>query len=203
MPALISNYQKKETAVRLKKMYNISQQTIKLSEADNGPLEYWDTTLNGHEFFNKYIKNYIKSIQELSTTELWSIAPRQLLNGSSYTGTTYRGNNSTHVFLADGSMITFNLNSSGDKGLWIGIDINGTQRPNKVGKDTFIFFLSAKYGLQPIGGKGTGSTWSYGEYDRNKITGSNGNACSKGKTGYWCSTLIINDGWEIAKDYPW
>lgn len=203
IPSIITNYQKKETASRLKKAYSVTQQAIKLSEIDNNEVEFWDTTLTGHEFFYKYIKNYVKYTNELTTSELKKIAPRKDLNGNNYSGSTYAGNNSTHIFLADGTMITFNLDSDNYKGLWVGIDTNGQQKPKKIGKDTFLFFFSNEYGLQPLGGKGTISRWNYGEYDRDKIKGENSYACNKNKKGYWCAALIMNDGWEIAPDYPW
>ena len=27
--------------------------------------------------------------------------------------------------------------------------------------------------------------------------------CKKGSRGVWCGALIMADGWEIRKDYPW
>ena len=205
MPALIGNYQKKEVTTRLKKAYSIVQQAIKMSELDNGEIQFWDTNLSGNEFFNKYFKNYFQYINQYTSTELWNIAPRENLSGSAYTGTTYKsGNkNSYHISLADGTLITLNLDSPSENGLWVGIDTNGISKPNRIGKDTFLFFFSTAHGLQPLGGAGTPSTWLYGTYNRNNIKGNNGNACNKQKNGYWCSALIMNDGWEIKKDYPW
>ena len=37
IPTLIGNYQKKEVAVRLQKMYNTIQNAISLAEEENGP----------------------------------------------------------------------------------------------------------------------------------------------------------------------
>ena len=55
----------------------------------------------------------------------------------------------------DGSLITINLNSSIDEGLWVGIDTNGLANPNVIGRDTFLFFFSSKNGLIPLGKEGT------------------------------------------------
>lgn len=57
IPAVITNYQKQETLSRLKKAYSIVQQAIKLSEVENESVTNWDNNLNGHDFFEKYIKN--------------------------------------------------------------------------------------------------------------------------------------------------
>ena len=205
MPALIGSYQKKEVATRLKKTYSIVQQAIKMSEIDNGEIQFWDTNLSGKNFFNKYFKNYFQYINQYSSAELWDLAPRENLDGSTYSGTTYsKGHsNSFHIILADGTLVTLNLSGSDDNGIWVGIDTNGISKPNRIGKDTFLFFFSTEHGLQPLGGDGTPSTWTYENYNRNNIIGSHWCACNKNKNGYWCAALIMNDGWEIKKDYPW
>ena len=205
IPVLMSNYQKKQVAAQLKESYSIMQQAIKLSQEENGEVESWDTTLNGHQFFEKYMANYVKWMKEYTTSELKKEAPRTLLNGSSYTGTTYNGGNSAHFTLINGSMISMNLNSAGEYGLWVGIDVNGLSKPNRVGRDTFLFFMSSEYGLRPLGEAGTPGGWRFpgGKYSRSVVKGTNGNACAKGKSGYWCSSLIAQDGWQIEDDYPW
>lgn len=203
IPAVITNYQKQETLSRLKKAYSIVQQAIKLSEVENESVANWDNNLNGHAFFEKYIKKYVQYTQEITPAELWSMAPRKLLNGSNYGGTTYAAGSgtATNFILSDGSMITLNFVTT--DGIWVGIDTNGIKKPNQMGKDTFLFLFSPKHGLQPLGGDGTPDAWSYRTYSRENIMGSGSNRCSKTGTGYWCSALIMNDQWEIAKDYPW
>lgn len=205
IPVLISNYQKKQTAAQLKAAFSIVQQALKLSQEENGEVESWDTTLNGHKFFEKYMSHHIKWMKEYTSGELKKEAPRTLLNGSAYGGTTYNGGNSAHFTLINGSMVSMNLNSAGESGLWVGIDVNGLSKPNRVGRDTFLFFLSSEYGLRPLGDYGSPNGWRFpgGIYSRSVVKGGNGNACAKGKTGYWCSALIVQDGWQIEEDYPW
>lgn len=203
IPNLMATYQKKQVATQLKESYSIIQQAVKLSQDENGEIEAWDTTLNGHNFFNQYIRNFIKWQKEYSSTELAQLAPRTLLNGSKYTGTTYTGGNSAHFTLINGAMISMNLDNSIEKGLWVGIDVNGLSKPNRIGRDTFLFFWSPEYGLRPLGDVGTYKNWSYGAYSRTKVKTSSGLACNKKSSGYWCSALIVQDGWNLAKDYPW
>ncbi len=205
IPNLISSYQKRQTVVRLKKAYSVVQQAIRLSQDDNGGVESWDTTLKGSAFFNMYLANYVKVMNEYTSAELKTLAPRTLLNGATYTGTTYNSNTASHFTLLDGSMVSMNLNSAGESGLWVAIDINGLAKPNRVGRDTFLFFVSSEYGLRPLGDMGTPASWSYGQtYSRATVgpLGTNGNACAKNKNGYWCSALIVQDGWNMASDYP-
>ena len=207
MPSLIANYKKKETVTRLKKAYSVVQQAIKMSELDNGEVQYWNIKLNGREFFNIYFDKYFQYTKKYTSSELWDIAPRKLLNGSNYTGTTYASDsNGYHIMLADGVLITLHYGS--ENCIWVGIDTNGLAFPNQIGRDTFLFVFTSQYGLQPLGGQGTtadgpSSNWSYGEYNRDKIIGGSSLACNVNKSGYWCAALIMNDGWEMAKDYPW
>lgn len=206
IPNLMMTYQKKQTVTRLKKAYSVVQQAIRLSQDENGEVDSWDASLTGSQFFHKYIANYVKYQNEYSSVDLLQKAPRTLLNGGRYTGTTYNYINSSHFTLLDGSIITMNLDSANQKGLWVGIDVNGLSKPNQIGKDTFLFFFSSQYGLRPLGDIGTPIGWSYGNVYSRKVVGpksSSGLACAVGKTGYWCAALIMQDGWTMASDYPW
>ncbi|MCM1339704.1 MAG: type II secretion system GspH family protein [Muribaculaceae bacterium] len=206
IPNLMASYQKKQTVARLKKAYSVVQQAVRLSEDENGEVESWNTTLNGSNFFKTYIANYVKYLNEYTSAQLATRAPRTVLSGARYTGTTYNSVNSSHFTLLDGSMVTMNLHSSAEKGLWVGIDVNGLSKPNQIGKDTFLFFFSSGYGLRPLGDVGTPAGFNYGiSYSRAKVgpKGTSGNACAKGKSGYWCAALIMQDGWKISGDYPW
>lgn len=203
IPNLMATYQKKQVAAQLKESYSIIQQAVRLSQEENGEIESWRTDLNGHDFFNMYIKNFVKYQNEYSSSELMEKAPRILLNGSAYYGTTYTRDTSSHFTLINGSMISMNLDSVRENGLWVGIDVNGLSKPNKIGKDTFLFFMSPDYGFRPLGDPGTPANWSYGTYSRAKVKSGGGNSCKKNASGYWCSAMIVHDGWVLANDYPW
>lgn len=206
IPNLMMTYQKKQTVTRLKRAYSVVQQAIRLSQDENGEVDSWDTNLYGSPFFHKYIANYVKFQNEYTSVDLKTKAPRILLNGQVYTGTTYTSVTSSHFTLLDGSMISMNLNLAAEKGLWVGIDVNGLDKPNQIGKDTFLFFFSSQYGLRPLGEIGTPASWNYGKVYSRRIVGpkgSSGNACAVGKSGYWCAALIMQDGWAMASDYPW
>lgn len=204
VPNLIMGYQKIQTVAKLKKTHSVLQQALKLSQNENGDITYWNTGLTGKNFLTQYLKDYLKVVNEYSSAELSKLASRKNLNGSNYVGKVYNNANSYHYLLADGSIITMHQNGSNENGLWVGIDINGLAQPNQIGKDTFLFFLSNEYGLRALGDKGTPSSWSYGDYSRKRVgpTGQNSHSCNKTQQGYWCSALIINDGWQMASDYP-
>ena len=206
LPQLIINYQKQETVSKLKKAYTIVNQAIKHSEIDNESMEYWDYSLSGHKFYEKYLKKYFIQPKEISTIDLQKQAKRKLLNGNNYSGTTFTGSNATHFQINDGIILTFNLN--GDRkehGLWAAIDVNGLAKPNTIGKDTFLFYINPKTGFLPLGYEGSHPYWTCPNCNRTQFISGNGkgHGCSKNQTGYWCGALIMNDNWEIKDDYPW
>ena len=218
LPTIKGETEKIVTMAQLKHSYSTLQNAIRMSEYHNGKIKRWDMKLSGSEFFHKYIKSYLKYSNEYSKEQLKAMnITRTLLNGQKYTGTTFSGSSSgstygkSYIFeLLDGSTVAFNLNAPSDNGIWVGIDVNGFNPPNRIGRDTFLFFISPNYGMQPFGGLGTPNKygWNYGkEYKREKIMNSS-SACACNKNaprdaGYWCTALIINDGWKISKDYPW
>lgn len=207
IPNILIKHQKMETVTRLKKAYSIVSQTIKLSETENDEVKFWDLNLNGHAFFEKYIKKYVKYTQEFTSQELATLVKRIDIDGKDYDGLTYdpNSNAATHFILADGTLVTINgFYYLSNNHIWVGIDVNGLKKPNQIGKDTFLFVFSTEHGLQPLGGPGTDNPWSYGTYDRNKILSQGNNNCNKTySNGFWCTAIIMNDGWEIKDDYPW
>ncbi len=200
IPTLITNYQKKKAATLLKKTYSILTQAIKLSEIQNGDKAYWDYTLGGKNFFNNYLLNFI-TINKIPVKE--ARLDYYLLNGNKC-DETYCTNSSYIVTMNDGTNIIVSDYQGFDNGKVVSIDINGFKKPNKIGRDYFIFAIHPKSGIIPFGHKDFG--WDYqrfGDYDRNVLTGNKSYACNREQEGQWCAALIMLDGWEIKKDYPW
>ena len=155
IPQLIEGYQKKETVTRLKRSYTLIQQAIRMAEGENDEFKYWDFSLKGEAFFERYLAKHFNHPIIISTSDLNKKVKRKNLNGTAYYGSTYDGSDTVNFLTNDGSLITINLNSSIDEGLWVGIDTNGLANPNVMGRDTFLFFFSPEKGLQPLGKEGT------------------------------------------------
>ena len=64
-----------------KKAYNTIQHAIKLSENENTELVNWDLAIEGKDFFEKYLNNYIKTIGSYSDSQLSSKVQYIQLNG--------------------------------------------------------------------------------------------------------------------------
>ena len=74
---VIQDYQKKQTVVQLRKVYNDINNAVKLSEIDNGPMSQWDyvqTYCYVYEciapFLEKYYLPYFKDAQLLDYSKL-------------------------------------------------------------------------------------------------------------------------------------
>ena len=229
MPVIITNYQKSQTVNRLKKAYSEISQAIRMAENEYGTLDSWDFSYitEPQEKVNYFAENYlfpnIKTLKRCSPSsdECWADTYTIDGNESYLMLEDTTGRNS--FIAASGYSVFYWLhgaNGAGDGG-WFWIDINGLQKPNKIGKDVFPFLMSwgphargnydcqeRKLGLFPAGLECKSSSFSYDEL----INGSGssdtaGFNCKKGsngsRAGGYCGALIMYEGWKIGKDYPW
>ena len=191
LPTIIKHYQKQVTVTRLKKAYSELYQAVNMSVSENTGVENWDYTLTGDEFFDKYLKPYIKSGKS-----------NRKRTFSSYNGVTYEiytHNDFTEII----------------------VDINGNKKPNLLGKDIFIFHVFSKkkdfYNNGngniaqniPVGGlypDGYGYTRKAMKNDTWRGCNRRNDKSAKGygiQAGAFCTALIMLDGWKIEDDYLW
>lgn len=196
MPALIANYQKQATVTRLKKAYSQLAQAVKLSENENGEIEYWDLTLPSDTFMEKYITPFLKNIGKTSGRDINTLINYKYLNGQTITEASVNGTDTSVRKLADGTII-FVDSWTPDDGSYrtVMIDINGYRRPNMLGKDLFSFVINRTNGLSPSGGSCVDD-----ECLAPTLHMCNKNAA---KGGYACAKVIIQNGWQISDNYPW
>lgn len=203
IPTLVQNYQKQETLVRFKKFYSLFNQSIKMSQAENGDISTWKEPKDiGIANWGKiYIEPYIKINKTCVTFQdcgYKSNAPWTSVDGT-YDATNvvdYTGANISRVsyVLNDGAVLMIQLYKHGSDpenpyspGKAVLIDFNGASGPNVMGKDTFIFNRDSN-GIV--------------DYCKNQSDSLILSQCSQ-KAGRCCSTKIIHDGWQIKNDYPW
>lgn len=191
LSVLIKNYQKTVTVNRLKKVYSELYQAVNLSVNDNEAVENWDFTLSSNDFFETYIKPYLKLIKHDSSNKVF------IMNNG--TKVTYILRNSS------GILTYFNFR----------VDINGDAKPNTLGKDIFSFYIFPQKNSYYNTGDGNcaqnvprGGLYpdGYG-YGRDTLKNSSWRGCNIRTTGRvggaFCPALIMYDGWKISDDYKW
>ena len=219
LPALITKYEKKQTAVRLKQTYTQLQQAIQMSVAENGEITEWNWSQEN--WFDKYIVKYLKLAKNKGEFKVFDYKnqdeidagdyiPYKQINGEQeiWLALLRKGfSGSRNYILANGvELITYNDVSS--LGTDIIVDLNTSSRkPNQFGKDAFLITIFKNYGLQFWGIKPTEECSFEGNIDRNYLMSSDScifrYQCNKNGRGMWCGALIMLDGWEIKDDYPW
>jgi len=181
-------------------------QTTARAISDYGPINTWDIPVaedvnvdTNKTFTNKYIAKYLNLMLKPKSFEEGNWEPSvKALNNSDYN---YDENKYVRYYLNDGTSVSgvLNINST-IKRYDAYIDINGDKKPNKLGKDIFLFYyyfdgpypeLIGKF--IPEGSRGT----------RETIMQSGSWKCNKNSHGTSCGALIMKDGWQIKDDYPW
>ena len=197
MPTLIQTYQKQATCNKLKKMYNNLNNIAQMAVNDNGEMTHWDfseqSILNANSnFYKTYFEPYLITIKkDLSTAYSTETHYDTILYD--ITGNKKLFQLLRWQILPDGSSIA--MFSNAPTYFWIFADINGPNRPNRLGKD--VFMLSFNFSKNKI------DFWGIG--DNNYRSGSYG--CSKEISSQYagghCGAWIMKNNWQIPDDYPW
>ena len=145
--AVINNTNKQEYVSSLQKAYSVLSQVTNQIISENGSPkgdEGWaDTTEHIYELYKKYLNN----AKDCSNDKgCFNDGKYKYLNGN-IADNAWNFNSRTDfkkLVLADGMQIGFDGGTIGD--IWV--DINGTKRPNQLGRDLFGFTLTEN-GLQP------------------------------------------------------
>ncbi len=188
IPAVVNNYQKTQTLTQLRKAYSQLNQAVSMSETYNSSIENWDFTLSPQEFYEKYLKDYLKTAGYYDNNEFLKLKYKFVGGGSSVAGiTTVFSNPATiKMFLRDGTMLAIGDETSTPKTIYV--DVNGTKKPNTWGEDLFVFKFSKTKKILPF----CTTFYATGAY-----------SCTKDNSGFCCSAKIMNEGWQIKDDYPW
>ena len=202
IPSLIVNYQKQQTVTRLKKSYNILYQTLVRNEADDNDIiidASAPTIQTSIDYVETYLAPYMQIIKKCGTDTTGECEfNAKGLNGSTMSTIEHCNATSTKIFLNDGveimPCITTNANY-----MQFYIDINGNKKPNVVGKDVFAF----EYGLKTDNSiyKKLFPRFNYDTVEDH--IADQENRCNKNQNGLACASLIMVDGWQMKKYYPW
>jgi type II secretory pathway pseudopilin PulG len=115
MPALVANYQKKQTVTQLQKTFSVLNQAFALSQTETDcPALNTGSSANNNQWFGTYFFPYLKTLKVCipSSSDCWA-AERASLSGGGLTNMT---RDMASAVLTDGTaMILRALNSSGDR----------------------------------------------------------------------------------------
>ena len=220
IPTLISNYQKKEVATKLKQTYSILSQALQMAQVEKGDTTTWavndiygtdvaDTNFSVRDVTTDFVKSYL--IPNLKVSKDYGYTTN---NAIGYDGLYYAGNSnekrnrSGYMFLLSNNvLIQVGVGTSGCIGTTLPdgscdgkreyrnivfwVDINGFQKPNMDGKDVFLMTFNVQ--------KKVFGFHKYGDVSRDKYL----EFCKSSEDAQVCGYLIFMDNWEIKDDYPW
>jgi len=209
IPNLIYEYQKQLTATKLKSTFAILNNAIDMAKVDYGnDINMWAMPNSSYSadasyFTENYLLPYVKTINicGASIDSICSHRVEYIDGSSSYT---ISGTSNSYSFtLQNGAVISIWLWTLGptvkNSRVTVWIDINGFERPNVMGKDTFLIEL----------GSGSGDKNKFVPYGiaytrEELLSTTNGVRCNKTTgSGNGCMAVIVKDGWQIADGYPW
>ena len=201
IPNLITNYQKKQTVVKLQKGISTMAQTVKLVEEEYGAMENWDVSLSHLDFIDMYFRPFTKimltcdPITKCGYTPVNNNVWMQANGVYDYYGNPNHGGRVPFMVM-DGFVYTFShyapnssfINEKNHR--VIIIDINGSKKPNRIGRDVFFLYRDVE----------ANSIIPYGaDMSKEEIK----KDCSKTGRGLTCAAMIRDYGWDIPKNYPW
>lgn len=217
IPTLVANYQKKVTATKVKKVFAELNQVVRLSEVENGPMNFWDFETpesidTTRKFLVKYILPYYKNYQECGT-------------GGDYTCGMPVSRNGVNYFMDSGVGLSFVPNFKNKK-VYVTVSVNNIGSENIKGGRDWFYFSIGEGKVQPTGWYNgitrdviLGDGFIAHEFDKVDSEGQvvtqynlackttardemeGGNIEDEYRTG--CTALLMLDNWEFKDDYPW
>ena len=201
LPALIQSNKNIEIEAKLKKIYSAMNQAIILSEADNGPKEYWPLceTTSCRWYYEQYFLPYLADIKhvEFSAAGYYNIA----IYFSD--GTLLIGKNDPWYY---GRVVFFFFPNAGnfDHNTFGYVGSDGTLSREGLGISfwSFCFVPSErgqkfhyKKGFEPF-------KINLEEFSQDKLEQGEFQCTKNGQNRSYCTALIQLNGWKIPKDYP-
>lgn len=209
IPTIQIKHQKEQTVIKLKKAYSDFSNAVVMSATENSDFTTWDYGLNSHDFFNTYLYPFVQLSSQTIAEARKDDTVYYKLSGSVENGLLVMRDQGRIVELISGTQFfTYPLGYSGADSQYkrkcYAVDINGYKKPNKFGRDLFMFCIDKDRGVTP-------HYWDDNESALKKKTRNqlmNGPSaesyqCSKKARGMWCAAVIMRDNWQIKDDYPW
>ena len=192
LPSIINKYQKQESCIRLKRAYNLLNQSFLSAIAKHGNIDEWPDW----EYSEKIVRNYIAP--EFKVNKIYPTS-ENFFKGMCWNRGFHGANQynwltgvyiSSPISAGTSSFMTDDGICIGLRGHEIYIDINGSDKgPNVAGKDLFFFLISGN-AIKPYG-----YNWSQDDLSSPAKSGACNQRARSG--GYACAARIINENWQI------
>ncbi len=148
LPAIVQKQQEKVTITKLKQTYNILSQAVEMAQVKYSDIHNWeatgDTQKQSDLYFERITEN-LTLIKDCGNPSCYNFCE----NGKEYVD--LKGNKTSVApiaahqgLLKNGAMFAVAW-AQPDNGKWwgkyaaISVDINGSKKPNTIGKDVFVF----------------------------------------------------------------
>ena len=214
IPNIIHSYKKTYTETRLKQAYSILENTLELAKINNGNTgninqifdEANSAEVPADYFGEHFLKPYVSFNEECkignsnckgSYSYMYNLLA--IDNQNAYQ---YYANNYYRLVLKNGMSI--GVYKKSNYVIWLFVDINGKQNPNRYGKDVFLFSITNDNGCP----NRAYDCWKTDRVYAGTISSYYGiptaeTASTKcEKEGLSCSAVIKRNGWKIPDDYP-
>lgn len=224
IPVFMRDVRKQEIETRLEQTYSLLNNALTLAVAEHGAAHTWDEmkltsdTNQTLPFFYKYLAPHLNFLKEGNKylVESFGYGAIYSPNGEVYIS---KDENISMAVLANGSSFVgmnawqiYNKNDTSIKKIYsvqYYIDVNGTKKPNTLGRDVFPFnliLMDQNPHFEMTGNRGV---------DLNKITNLKDatsfeyitkpeseliEECKD--TGKFCGALIQRNGWKVPENYP-
>lgn len=195
IPALIHHINKTTTVAKLKVANNMLVQSFSLADSELGASGIIDSSnASTKEWFTERISNHIRLVRTCyDKAGCWHKGTTMLNGSAPYydKGEQGIGDNNATFITANGFQFNIDGYNSSDlknkmginnatDGVVIYIDINGSKKPNIIGKDTFVYVYVIDRGILAAGADKSDS-----EVKKSCET-----------TGMFCLENIIRDSWS-------
>jgi len=203
VPTIHNNSIQKQTITQLRKVHSELAQAVTMSSIKYGYPDTWDYELNHYNFFKKYLFPYIQISQE-KVGNVKKLTKYYELSGREEKSLYVMQTNSQVVNLASGNQVFIGeisgIINTPNRRCYM-FDVNGYRKPNKIGRDLYMFCIDSKRGVLPFSAEnneGQSITLT-----REQLKKGNTWSCNKNSVGLFCAALIMMDGWQMKDDYPW
>jgi type II secretory pathway pseudopilin PulG len=188
VPTLIQRYQDQAIKSALKKNYSVLKSALDKYQVDNGE-RLLSTDMKMRQLKSKII-SYFNVSKDCGDADCYYSTNKDLYNTyNNKRNINYTNFDDGQFILQDGTFVMIENPDNGNNytaNKYISVDVNGiNKKPNRLGKDLFMFQLTNKGELLPMGAKGTDYYSETDEYCSN-ISTSNMN-------GAGCTAKVLRD----------